>query len=80
MISNTYTLIQACVDKESNSNIIKSNIYIISHMTSHMIDLTQLRQFHIIIYSKIDFSLIICYLIYLTFLINFYNQFFNHLF
>ena len=42
-------------------------------MTSHIIDLTSVEQFYIIIYSKIDISLIIYYLIYLIFLVNFYN-------
>ena len=47
-------------------------------------DLIKLRQFHIVTHFKVDFSLIIDHLIYLTFsgnlifelvvLINFYNQ------
>ncbi len=37
-------------------------------------DLTWLEQFHIITYSEIDLSLIIHYLIYLTFSVNFPNQ------
>ena len=45
-----------------------------NYMTSYIIHLTQSRQFHIIIYLKVDFFLIICHLIYLTFLVNFYNQ------
>ena len=43
-------------------------------MTSHVIDLTKLRQFHIITYSKVDLLSIICHLTYLTFLVNFSNQ------
>ena len=43
-------------------------------MTCHIINLTQLEQFDIINYSKINFFLIICYLTYLIFLVNFYNQ------
>ncbi len=42
-------------------------------------DLTWLEQFHIINYLEINFSLIICYLIYLIFLVNFYNQPFDQL-
>ena len=49
-------------------------------MTNHMIDLTQSGQFHIITYLKFDLSLIIYYLIYLTFLINFCNQLFESTF
>ncbi len=36
-------------------------------MTSHVIDLTQLGQFHIITYSKVDLSLTIYHFTYLTF-------------
>ena len=37
-------------------------------------DLTQLKQFHIINYFKVDLSLIIYYLIYLIYLVNILNQ------
>ncbi len=44
-------------------------------------DLTWLGQFCIITFAKIDFSLIICHLVYLTFWINFWlnlrNQYFQ---
>ena len=43
-------------------------------MTSHIIDLTQLKEFYSITYPKIDLFLIIYYLSYLTFLINLLNQ------
>ena len=46
-------------------------------MISHMIDLTKLGQFYIIVYLKIDFSLIIYHLTSLTFLVNFYDQLFE---
>ena len=45
----------------------------ISYMTSHVIDLTQLRRFNIITYLKINLFFIIYYLIYLIFLINIFN-------
>ena len=44
-------------------------------MTSHMIDLTSLEQFHIITYPKID--LVISHLTYLTFQIILSDQLFN---
>ncbi len=37
-------------------------------------DLTRLKQFHIKTYSKVDLSLITHHLVYLIFLVNFYNQ------
>ena len=40
-------------------------------MISYVIDLIKLGQIYIIIHLKIDLSLIIYYLTYLTFLINF---------
>ncbi len=43
-------------------------------------DLIQSGQFHIITYPKVDLSLIICQLTYLTFSINLYNQFFKLIF
>ena len=43
-------------------------------MTSHVMDLTWSRQFYIITYPKVDFSLIIRHLTYLTFLPNLLNQ------
>ena len=43
-------------------------------MTSHVINLNQLKRFDIIIYLKVIFSLIIYYLIYLTYLTNIFNQ------
>ena len=43
-------------------------------MTSHVMDLTCSGQFNIIIYLKIDLSLIIRNLIYLTLLVNFSDQ------
>ncbi len=46
----------------------------ISHMTSPMINLTQLREFSIITYFKIDLSFIMHYLTYLTFLTNLLNE------
>ncbi len=55
----------------------ESDNHIISHMTSYVIDLIQLRQFHIITHSKVDLSLIIRHLIYLTFLVNLHNQLFE---
>ena len=42
-------------------------------MTSYVIDLTRLEEFDIIIYLKIDISLIIYYLTYLTFLYIIYT-------
>ncbi len=39
-------------------------------MTSHIIDLMQLKQFYIITHLKVDLLLIIYHLIYLTFLLN----------
>ncbi len=50
-------------------------------MTSYMMDLTWLRQFYIITYLKIDLSLIIYHLTYLTFLVNqtFWINFLNQL-
>ncbi len=47
--------------------------YIISHMTSHVINLIKSGQFYIITYLEFDFSLIIYHLTYLTFLVNFCN-------
>ena len=52
------------------------NNHKISHIICDIINLTQLRQFYIIIYFKVDLFLIIYYLTYLIFLINFCNQFF----
>ena len=46
-------------------------------MISHVIDLTKSGQFHIITYPKVDLSLIICHLTYLTFLVNLLNQHFE---
>ncbi len=46
----------------------------ISHMTSHVMQLTWLGQFHIITHSEVDLLLIICQLTYLTFLDNLLNQ------
>ncbi len=67
-------LLKFCLLKfQANYNIMEFNNHIISHMTSHMINLTQSGRFSIIIYSKIDFSLIIHYLTYLIFLINLYS-------
>ncbi len=43
-------------------------------MTNHVMDLTRLGQFYIISYPKIDFFLIIYYLIYKIFLVNICNQ------
>ncbi len=40
----------------------------------------QLGQFYIITHSKVDFLLIIHYLTYLIFLVNFYNQLFESTF
>ena len=73
IISNAYIFIEACTQK-SNYNMIKSDNCIISYITFYMIDLTQLKQFNIITYFKVDFSLIINYLIYLLFSINFFNK------
>ncbi len=50
----------------------ESNNYMISYM--NVIDITELEQFGIIIYSKVDLSFIIYHLIYLTFLVNLLNQ------
>ncbi len=58
----------------------KSDNHIISHLTSHTIDLTWSRQFYIISYPKINLFSIICYLIFLTFLVNIYNQSFKSIF
>ncbi len=74
IISNVYILLKFVSKKKNNCNIIKPNNYIISHMTSHILDLTQSGWFNIITYFKIDLSLIIYYMTYLTFSINFYNQ------
>ena len=49
-------------------------------MTSHVINLILLEQFHILTYSKVVFLLIIYHLTYLTFLVNFLNQFFKSTF
>lgn len=76
MISNAYTLIGVCIQEESNYNIMKTD----SHITCHVIDLTQLRQFNIIIYFELDFFFIIYHLTYLIFLINLLNQFFESTF
>lgn len=46
-------------------NIMEFDNDIISHMTSHLIDLTWFGWFGSIIYAKIDLSLIIYYLTYL---------------
>ncbi len=46
-------------------------------MIIDVIDLTQSGQFHIITYLKFNLSLIIGDLIYLTFLVNLYNQTFE---
>ena len=46
---------------------------IISHINNYVIDLTQLKQFDIITYPKIDLFFITYYLIYLIFLINLFN-------
>ena len=51
----------------------------ISHMINNIIDLTWLGQFYIITHLKVDLSLIIYHLIYLTFLVNFLNQLLNQL-
>ncbi len=50
-------------------------------MTSHVIDLTWSKQFHIITYSEMDFWLIMHHLIYLIFLVNqiFWIKFLNQL-
>ncbi len=45
-----------------------------NYMTSHIIDLTQSRQFYIITYLKIDLFLIIRHLTYLIFLVNLHNH------
>ncbi len=58
----------------------ESDNQMISHMTSHVIDLIQLEQFYIITYLEVDLSLIIHYLTYLNFLINFHNQRFKSAF
>ena len=58
----------------------ESNNYIISNITSHIKNLTQLKSFHIIIYPEVDHSLMIYYLTYLTFSVNFYNQLFESTF
>ncbi len=58
----------------------KSDNYKISHMTSHMMNLIWLGQFDIIAYLKVDFSLIIYYLIYLIFSINLFDQPFKSIF
>ena len=49
-------------------------------MTNYVMNLTWLEQFYIITYSKVSLLLIIRYLIYLTFLINFLNQLFKSTF
>lgn len=46
-------------------------------MTSHLINLTQLKWFSIITYPEFDFSFIIYHLLYLIFPINLFNQFFK---
>ena len=46
-------------------------------MTSHVMDLTKSRPFHIITHYKIDLTLIIRYLTYLTFSVNLLNQHFE---
>lgn len=46
------------------------------HMITYIIDLTQLKQFNIITYLKVDLFFIIHYLTYLIFLVSLFNQFF----
>lgn len=58
----------------------ESDNNIISHMTSHIMDLTQLRSFPIITYLKVDISLILRYLIYPIFLVNLHNKPFESIF
>ena len=58
----------------------KSNNHIISHITSYVIDLTQLKQFYIITYLKVNLFLIVYHLTYLTFLVNLCNQSFELIF
>ncbi len=65
---------------KDNYKVKKFKNHMISHMISHMIDLTQLGQFHIIIYTKINPFLIMCYLTYLTFWINLHNKLFESTF
>ncbi len=57
----------------SKYNDIKSNNYIISYMTSHVMNITQSGQFVIINYLKVNLSFIIYHLIYLNISINFLN-------
>ena len=45
-------------------------------MITYIIDLTQLKQFNIITYLKVDLFFIIHYLTYLIFLVSLFNQFF----
>ncbi len=52
----------------------ESDNHMIIHITSHVIDLTQLEQFYILTYLKVDLPLIIRHLTYLTFLINLCNH------
>ena len=49
-------------------------------MTSHMMDLTKLGQFHIITHFKINFSLIIRHLTYPTVSVNLLNQLFESIY
>ncbi len=49
-------------------------------MTSYVMDLTWLEQFHIITHLKVDFSLIIYHLTYLTFSVKLLNQLFESTF
>ncbi len=51
-----------------------NNVMSGSYITSHVMDLTQSKQFYIITHLKVDFSLIIRHLIHLIFLLNFCNQ------
>lgn len=52
----------------------KHDNHMINQITSHMIDLTQSKQFGIITYPRINLFFIIHHLTYLTVLINFFNQ------
>ena len=77
MISKIHMLIKICIQEKNNCNVIESNNHIISYITSHIIDLSRLKLFDIIIYLYINFFLIIYYLTYLIFLVSFYNEIFE---
>ena len=62
------------MEDQGECNVMESDSHMISHMTSHVMDLTRSGRFGIITYPEVDLSLIIRHLTYLTFSVNFLNQ------